>query len=43
MCAFLLIQEIIRDFERNYSDMVGSFFETVQSQYPLSLSPSSEN
>lgn len=27
-------QEIIKDFERNYSDLVGSFLEGVQSQYP---------
>lgn len=28
------LQEIIKDFERNYTDMVGSFLESVQAQYP---------
>ena len=27
-------QEIIKDFERNYSDLVSGFLESVQSQYP---------
>lgn len=31
---FLSTQDIMKDFERNYSDMVGSFLEGVQSQYP---------
>jgi hypothetical protein len=38
VCVYILIQEIIKDFERSCSDMVGSFLETVQSQYPLSSS-----
>ena len=29
-----ILQEVIKDFERNYSDMVGSFLESVQAQYP---------
>ena len=29
------MQEITKDFEHNYSDMVGGFLEQVQSQYPL--------
>lgn len=28
------LQEITKDFEHSYSDMVGGFLEQVQSQYP---------
>ena len=34
-----ILQEVIKDFERNYSDMVGSFLESVQAQYPTGPSP----
>ena len=34
LCVLFMSQEVIKDFERNYSDMVGSFMESVQSQYP---------
>ena len=32
---FILWQEISKDFDRNYNDLVGSFKEQLQAQYPI--------
>lgn len=33
----LYLKEVSKDFELNYGDMVGSFKESVQSQYPYAV------
>ena len=30
-------QEISKDFDRNYNDLVGSFKEQLQAQYPINV------